>query len=185
MHKLVCLFLVATSFIALWPAAAQSPAAAPPASAPSGTGGSSAKEAPSKPDLFDFSNQAKIKEEEQKQYFDLDENIKVRVEPIVRSAVVDRVLEPSTIYVKAPGSSRVEVYLEPVDAPFCGKSVGQARLIGKSNDYRRNFPVCWEAVEKHKYVKLYALAYKADGQKRSRSIDLSMGGLRLQPGPTR
>lgn len=163
---------------AVAPVAAQAPTV-PPA-AKSAEQQASKDNALPKPDLFDFTDKAKTKTEEDRQYYDLDENIKLRVEPVVRSAVVDRVLEPSTIYVKAPGSSRIEIYLEPVDAPFCGKSVGQARLIGQSKDSRRNFPVNWQAVEKHRYVKLYALAYRADGQKRSRSIDLCMGGLRLQ-----
>lgn len=166
------------------PVAAQSPlpASTPPAAKPAEKPADQPAKEQSKLDLFDFTDKARSKASmgEEQPYLDLDETIKVRVEPIVRSAVVDRVVEPTTIYVKAPGSTKVEVYLEPVDAPFCGKSVGQPRLIGKSIDGRRGFPVNWGAVEKHKYVKLYALVYKSDGQKRSRSIDLCMGGLRFE-----
>lgn len=140
------------------------------------------KAGPPPVDPFDFAGSRADSGESE--YLELDETIKVRVEPVMRSAVVDRVVENSTIYVKAPGSVRVEIYLEPVDAPFCGKPIAEARMIGQSKDIRRNFPVNWNAVESHRYVKLYALAYKRDGVSygRSRSIDLSMGGLRLQLG---
>ena len=137
-------------------------------------------ETKAEPDPFDFAGGGGRRGEEQ--YLELDETIKLRIEPLLRSAVVDRVVEGTTIYVKAPGSVRVEVYVEPVDSPYCGKSVGEARLIGQSSDARRNFPVNWGAVENHRYVKIYALAYKRDGVShgRSRSVDLSMGGSRLQ-----
>ena len=121
----------------------------------------------------------------QKQYLDLDESIKVQVDPVERSPVVDRVIERSTIYVKAPGSVRVEIYLEPVDSPFCGKSLGEPRLLGKSSDGRRNFPVVWSNVEEHRYVKVYAKVYKRGLSTfgRSRSVDLAMCGQRFQPAP--
>lgn len=114
----------------------------------------------------------------------LDERIKVRVEPVVRSTVVDRVIEPARISVKAPGFSRVEFFLEPVDAPFGGKSLGEPKLIGQSNNYRE-FTYLWSSPVPHEYVKIFVLAYKNDGTSmgRSRAIDLGIGGNKLKPVP--
>lgn len=135
----------------------------------------------SKRDPFDFSDKNKFKSEEQK-YIKLDESIKVRVDPLCHGAVVDRVVENSTIYVKAAGSSRVEIYLQPVDSPYCGNTVAEPTLIGRSKDARRNFPVLWTKPESYRYVKVYALAFKQNGQSgRSRSVDLCMSGQRYQP----
>ena len=134
-----------------------------------------------KADPFDFGGAAS--KTEPQPYVETDEKIKLRVEPIIRSAVVDRVVERSTtIYVNAPGSVRVEVYLEPVDSPYCGKSLAEPKLIGQSRDGMHGFPVAWNNPEPYKYVKIYAMAFKRDGQtsSRSRSVDLSLGGARLQ-----
>jgi hypothetical protein len=137
----------------------------------------------SRGDPFDFSGTKKSAGGEQEHYLVLDESIKVQVEPIERSAVIDRVAERSTIYVKAPGSVRVEVYLEPVDSPYCGRTLVQPRLLGQSSDVRHNFPIVWATAEPYRYVKVYARAYKADGVTfaRSRSVDLSMFGQRFSP----
>jgi hypothetical protein len=151
--------------------------------------GGSAPETGGQPpaDPFDFSGKRKTAGVEKERYLVLDESIKVRVAPVERSSVVDRVLERSTIYVRAPGSVRVEVYLEPVDSPYCGRSIGLPKLLGQSSDARRNFPVIWASAEPYRYVKIYALAYKSGGLKfgRSRSVDLAMSGLRFAPPPAR
>lgn len=176
--------LTAIVLFAFQPASGESPDPAKTASPDGKTVNQAAPVAPSpKADPFDFSDNARSKSEDQ-QYLDLDESIKIRVEPIIRSAVVDRVVEKSTVYVRAPGSSRVEIYVEPVDSPFCGKSIGEPRKIGQSTDGRRNFPIVWSDTETNRYVKVYAKAHKPDGQTgRSRSIDLCMGGMRFQAAP--
>lgn len=168
-------FLLQSACLPVYPQADGTPAAAEKKNEESKT---------SKPDLFDFSNPQGLASPEQ-EFLDLDESIKLKVEPVVRGTVVDRVIENSTIYVRAPlGSLRVEVYIEPVDAPFCGKSLGEPRLIGKSSDVRRNFPVSWQKPEAHRYVKVFAIAFKPGGLSgRSRSISLAMGGSRLQETP--
>jgi hypothetical protein len=138
----------------------------------------------SKVDPFDFSdkNSADSALSGKEQYIKLDESIKVQVDPVQHGAVVDRIFESATIYVVAPGRVRVEVFLEPVDSPYCGKSLAEPRLLGCSSDQRRNFPVIWSNLEAHHYVKIYARAYKpgvaAFG--RSRSVDLAIVGQRLQ-----
>ena len=75
----------------------------------------------------------------------------------------------------------MEVYLEPVDSPYCGKSLAEPRLLGCSSDRRRNFPVVWASVEPHHYVKVYARAYRPGVAfyGRSRSVDLAIIGQRL------
>lgn len=150
--------------------ASGSPALAPPAQAV-------------QPDPFDFAPAGRS-ESGQENYLDLDERIKVSVDPVVHSAVVDRVMEPGTVYVKAPACRRVEVYLEPVDSPYCGKSLADPKLIGFSTDAAHNFPVSWNSPETNRYVKIYAIAYRRDGQvARSRSLDISLAGSRLQAAP--
>jgi hypothetical protein len=160
---------------------ASAPEAKSEAAKPDGEKKEAGKEEAKKADPFDFSGANKSTDTVQR-YLVLDENIKVKVDPIERSPVVDRVTERTTITVKAPGSVRVEIFLEPVDSPFCGRSLGEPRLIGRSTDGRRNFPVIWSKVEPHRYVKVYAKAYKPDGISfgRSRSVDLAMAGSRFQ-----
>lgn len=135
-------------------------------------------------DPFDFGDRARAGSSDQ-QYLELDENIKLKVEPLVHSAVVDRVMDPATtVYVSAPGFSFVEVFIEPVDSPFCGKSLAEPRLLGSSKDSRRSFPITWNSAENYRYVKLYAVAHKSggSGNSRSRSLDLSMAGTRYEAG---
>src|SRR5262245_35458134 len=56
--------------------------------------------------------------------------VEVAVAPFIPTGLGDRVVEPATVYVRAPGAGRVEVYVRPVDAPFGGTPVRPARLVG-------------------------------------------------------
>ncbi len=116
---------------------------------------------------------------------EVDDRIKVRVTPVVLGPVVDRVTEATSVSVNAPaGASSVELYLEPVDAPYGGRSKGEARLLGKASSYQavKRFTVAWNSAEPHRYVRLYALAYDSTGHpSKSRGLDLGMGGARLLP----
>lgn len=156
-------------------------------SAPKSEASGKSEQTETQKDPFDFSDSKKAGSNRDKDdYLVLDESIKVKVEPVERSAVVDRVIGRSTtIYVTAPQAVRVQVYLEPVDSPYCGKALAPPRLIGQSSDFRRNFPVVWSSPEPYRYVKIFARAFKADGYTagRSRSVDLALAGLRYAPQP--
>lgn len=138
------------------------------------------------PDIFDFKGAPPSEQDPEDGGLALDERIAVKVEPIVRNAVVDRVIEPARIKVKAPpGFFKVEIYLEPVDAPFGGKSLGEPKLLGHAKG-SGNFTFFWNGPESHEYVKLFVLAYKPGSTHfstagRSHAIDLAIGGTRLQP----
>lgn len=134
-------------------------------------------------DLFDFEASGKGEASDAGGLV-LDERILIKVEPVVRSPVVDRVVEPAKIMARAPGFSRVEFFIEPVDAPFGGKSLGEPKLLGQSKN-PGNFALRWNAPESHEYVKIFVLAYRTDGSSmgRSRAIDLGIGGNRLQVVP--
>lgn len=111
--------------------------------------------------------------------FEVDDRIKIKIAPIVIGPVIDRVTESATVTVRAPGASKVEVYLEPVDAPYGGRTTGEPRLLGRSTNMRC-FCVNWSAPEPAKYVRVYAIAYRSQAQPtRSRGTDLGMGGKRL------
>ena len=112
---------------------------------------------------------------------EVDERIKVRVTPLVSGPVIDRVMEPTMVTVRAPGATTVEVYLEPVDAPYGGRTTGAARLLGRSTN-SKGFNVSWSSPEPHRYVRLYALAFCGlSAPMRSAAVDLGMGGRRLLP----
>lgn len=114
---------------------------------------------------------------------ELDESIKIIVEPVVRGLVVDRVTESATVFVKSPGIKTVFVYLEPVDAPYGGKSLAEPKLIGKSTDKKHDFPIVWSSSEPYSYVKIFALCVRDDNTEtffRSRALDLGLAGQRLQ-----
>lgn len=113
-----------------------------------------------------------------------DDRISVKVTPLSTGPVVDRVMEPATVIVRAPGAAGVEVYLEPVDAPYGGRSKGEPRLLGKTASYNhtRGFSLAWNSGEPYRYVRLFAIAVNSSGQMvRSRGTDLAMGGVRQLP----
>lgn len=111
--------------------------------------------------------------------FEVDDRIKIKIAPLVIGPVIDRVTESATVTVRAPGASKVEVYVEPVDAPYGGRTTGEPRLLGRSTNMRC-FCVNWSAPEPDKYVRVYAIAYRSQAQPtRSRGTDLGMGGKRL------
>lgn len=85
--------------------------------------------------------------------------VSVRVDPIFPTNLGDRVLGPVTVYVDAPGASRVEVYIQPVDQPYGGQPVGDPKLIGADDTPANGFAVAWAADERDPYVNVYAIAY--------------------------
>jgi hypothetical protein len=65
---------------------------------------------------------------------------------------------PTTVYVDAPGARNVKVYLRPLDAPYGGRPVGDARLVGSDTHSRDRFAIGWAAEEPYPYVELFAVA---------------------------
>lgn len=132
------------------------------------------------PDPFDFEKQGSAASGEEK-FLETDDSIVLSFEPLTYSAVVDRVLDASTrVKIRAPGAIKVEVFLEAVDSPYCGKSTSEPKLLGTSSN-QRSFEITWEGSESSRYVKVWALAYKKDGKTaRSKSKDLSIGGIRFK-----
>jgi len=94
--------------------------------------------------------------------------VSVRVEPFIPTDLGDRVVEPATIYVDAPGAKRVKVYLQPVDQPYGGKPIGKRKLIGIDDDPSDGFAVAWAADEPFDYVEIFAVAYGQPDVSRSR-----------------
>ena len=89
--------------------------------------------------------------------------ISLRVEPFIPTNLGDRVTGPTTIYVDAPGADSVWVYVRPMDAPYGGRPVGSARLVGQAARRSGRFAVPWPAEEPHDYVELFAVASDPDG----------------------
>ena len=95
--------------------------------------------------------------------------VSVRVEPIVPTNLGDRVLGPVTVYVDAPGATRVEVYVQAVDRPYGGQPVGEPKLIGTDDTPANGFAVPWAADERDPSVNVYAIAYGQPDVNYSRS----------------
>lgn len=95
--------------------------------------------------------------------------VTVRVEPFIPTDLGDRVVEPATVYVDAPGARRVKVFLQPVDQPFGGKAIGKRKLIGVDNDPSDGFAVAWAADEPFDYVEIFGVAYGQPDVNRSRA----------------
>lgn len=113
----------------------------------------------------------------------IDENIRVRVEPVVIGQLIDRVTEPATIFVDCTNIKTASVYMEPVDAPYGGKALAEPKLIGTSTDAKHGFPIAWKSVEPYPYVKLFAICAqnnKDGGTRRSHAIDIGLAGQRLK-----
>lgn len=165
--------------------------AAEPESKPDETAGAheSAPSKPEQPDIFDFQGSGPVDAAPDSELV-LDERIRVKVEPVVRNAVVERVVESARIKVKTPpGFFRVDIFVEPVDAPFGGKSLGVPKMLGQAFG-NGSFSYRWVSPEHYEYVKIFALAYKNPSAAvfsvpggRSRAIDVAIGGNRLQPLP--
>lgn len=114
-----------------------------------------------------------------------DDSVKIKIDPVLVGNLVDRVIEPATITVIAPGALSAEVYLLPVDAPYGGKPTGKARLIGKDLTPANGFTVRWSQAEPDQYVKIFAVVHKKDaaGPVRSHTLDIGLSGRRLRPHP--
>lgn len=113
--------------------------------------------------------------------YEINPQIQLHVQPLLRSHVVDKVSDPTTVSIDAKEpAQRVELYLEPVDAPYGGKTVGPSRLIGKSDKSGRKFTFNWTDREPYRYVRLFALVYRNgnDSPEQSSSLDLGMAGAR-------
>ena len=143
---------------------------------------------PEQPDIFDFQGSAPSDDSAASSELSVDERILVKVEPIVRNAVVERIVESARIKVKTPpGFLRVDIYIEPVDAPFGGKSLAVPKMLGQAFG-NGNFTLRWSSPERFEYFKIFALAHKNPSASvfsvsagRSRAIDVAIGGNRLQP----
>lgn len=149
----------------------------------------SAPSKPEQPDIFDFQGSGPSEVNTESELV-LDERIRVKVEPVVRNAVVERVVEAARIRVKTPpGFFRVDIYIEPVDAPFGGKSLAEPKMLGQAFG-NGNFSLRWSSPEHYEYLKIFALAHKNPAASinsiaggRSRAIDVAVGGNRLQALP--
>ncbi len=82
----------------------------------------------------------------------------LRVEPVIVGDLGDRVTGPATVFVEAPGAASVEVYVQPLDAPY-GKPLTAPTLIGADIDSSDGFAVYWPADEPYDAVQLIAVAY--------------------------
>jgi hypothetical protein len=114
------------------------------------------------------------------------------VAPFVPTDLGDRVVEPTTVYVHAPGATRVAVYVQPVEAPYGGRRLGRPLLIGEAAGPGRMaaadeatatawgimtpaFAVPWAAAEPFPYVEVSAVAYYGAGDRAgrpSRPVDI-------------
>jgi hypothetical protein len=110
------------------------------------------------------------------------------VAPFVPTNLGDRVVEPTTVYVHAPGATRVAVYARPVAAPYGGRPLGRPRLIGEAAGPGRtagaaaawgipapSFAVPWAADEPFPYVEVFGVAYYGAGDRAgrpSRPVDI-------------
>lgn len=84
----------------------------------------------------------------------------VRVEPFIPTDLGNRVVTPATVYVAAPGAAWVDVYVQPVDAPFGGRRIGTPALIGSTTTAEGTLvAVPWAADEPYPYVEVFAVAY--------------------------
>ena len=113
-----------------------------------------------------------------------DPTVKVEVEPVVASSVVDRVIEPGTVIVRCPDALTAEVFLVPVDAPYGGKPLDIPRSIGKGTKTANVFKIRWTSKEPDQYVKLFAVVRRKSSPERrvrSHTIDLAIGGSRYVP----
>lgn len=117
--------------------------------------------------------------------YPIDEKVKVKVEPCIANAVVDRLSEPSTITVVAPGASEVELFVIPVDAPYGGKAIDKPHVIGKDDKPSDGFRIHWTAKESEPYIKLFAVVRRKGSERklRSRTYDFAMSGSRLDKRP--
>ena len=113
-----------------------------------------------------------------------DKSVKLSIEPLLVGNLIDRVMEPATITVHAPGALRVEVYLLPVDSPYGGKPTGKARLIGQDLTPANGFKIKWAKPTSDPYVKIFAVVHKKSAPEstiRSHTIDVGLGGQLLIP----
>jgi hypothetical protein len=103
----------------------------------------------------------------------VDESIKVTVEPVQVSNLVDRVMETATVSVKCPTALSAQVFVVPVDAPYGGRALEKPRLIGSDNKPADG-------------LKVFAVVRKSAAPNtpvRSRTVDFAMGGARYDAPP--
>ena len=120
----------------------------------------------------------------------VDDSIKLTIDPVQVSSVVDRVNEPCTVTIKSPGLLNAQLYLIGTDAPYGGLLIGDPRLIGEDNHAGDKLSVRWSSKETNQYVKLFAIVHKKnapDKAVRSRTLDVGIGPARfkLPPVPPR
>jgi hypothetical protein len=113
----------------------------------------------------------------------IDDTLKVTVVPVIRTNVVDRVVEPCTVQVKAAGAAQVQVFVVPVDSPYGGRAVDSPRSIGTDANPADGFSVRWTGTESAKYMKVFAVAQKGGRSVRSATVDVGIGGKRLRSTP--
>lgn len=116
----------------------------------------------------------------------VDDSVKVTVEPLFVSNLVDRVLEPSTVTVCCPEALSVQLFIMPVDSPYGGVALRRPKLIASDNRPSDKYTLRWTGKEQTAYVKLFAVVRKQRTPYtfvRSRTIDLALGGMRYTPPP--
>ena len=113
-----------------------------------------------------------------------DPTVKVELDPVVASSLVDRVVEATTVTVHCPDAMTAEVFIVPVDAPYGGKPLDIPRSVGKGVRSANLFKVQWASKEPDQYVKLFAVVRRKSSPERrvrSHTIDLAIGGTRFEP----
>lgn len=175
--------LTLTIILSLWQFTPVATTAAEPEEPPASAPEAAAK--PEQADIFDFQGAGPV-EQNNEDDLALDDRIRVKVEPVVRNPVIERVVESARIKVRTPpGFFRVDIFIEPVDAPFGGKSLAHPKMLGQAFG-NGNFTLKWASPERYEYVKIFALAYKnpaaaifSAAHGRSRAVDVALGGNRL------
>jgi hypothetical protein len=118
--------------------------------------------------------------------FDLqmDDAVKLRVEPVQVSNLVDRLLEPSTITVKCREALSVQIFVMPVDAPYGGVPLGRPKLVASDNHPGSAYAFRWDSKEPNPYIKIFAVVRRQRDPYafvRSRALDFAVGGMRYAP----
>jgi hypothetical protein len=129
---------------------------------------------------------APLSEQEEQTELDLpvDATVRLSVDPLFPSSLVDRVMEPCTVTVRGSNITSVDIMAVPVDAPYGGFAVATPRLVGHAAANKRStaFLLRWSAVEPDRYLKLFAVVHKKNGSlARSKTLDVCMSGPRYHP----
>lgn len=122
---------------------------------------------------------------EQAPEVELDQHVKIKVEPLLVGRLIDRLVGPATITVEGCDAQMGEVWLLPIDAPYGGKVTGKPIFLGRAHRVERRsagarvLVLKWHEPLSHDYVRIFAVVYPRktpDKPVRSVSLDLAISG---------